>query len=158
MFRLTRISCGSLGFFRITDLGIFHQRPVNPFTFNWLFTVRPLSWHLIGISIRRRLSMYSKPFHLTTNTPRTAVEDMNIHDRCDDVTVTASKAPLCFSLTARCSSTEDHQPPSPLIPPSSLASSQEGGPFGLPLRASNDIYAPSKLARVPSLGRAPMLV
>ena len=33
--------------------------------------------------------MDSKPVYLTTNAPRTAVEDVNIHHRCDDVTVEA---------------------------------------------------------------------
>ena len=35
--------------------------------------------------------MYSKPAYLTTNAPRIAVKDMNIHHRCHDVTPAASE-------------------------------------------------------------------
>jgi hypothetical protein len=76
--------------------------------------------------------MDSKSIYRTTNASRAAVEDMNIHHHCLDVT----------------------GQPREILPYVSLEKNSQGCPL---LRASNDIDDPSKLAYFSSLGRALML-
>mgnify|MGYP001574888882 CR=1 FL=1 len=72
--------------------------------------------------------MYTTPAYLTTNASRAAVEDMNIHLRCLDITVAAGEilpsslfrgvAEATLSYTYRTIY---------MLPPSSLFSPRDGG-------------------------------
>src|ERR1022692_3368031 len=101
----------------------------------------------------------SKSIYRTTNASRAAVEDMNIHHRCHDVTVEPGRpSPMSlFRGTAEAALNCAHRTStaSTMLLPRSHRLSQEGGLFGLPLRASNEGLLRPRVARAKEANRLP---
>src|SRR6267143_2999322 len=100
--------------------------------------------------------MGSRLVYRTTNAPRAAVEGMNIHHRCLDVTVEPGRSSP-ISRFREVAEAADHCARRATIASSweRLTFSLEGRLDGLPLRASNEGLPRPRVARAQEANRPP---